>query len=138
MGDSLHRIIEADGDAAPDTLAIEHAHDLAMSRNPYVACQGRLSKIIINAVTPWLEAEMARGTPPEFMLGAARSAAFTLFFTTLCNAIPAGAKAHEASLMRERFIALHDNNIEALRRLEAPGEEVADKAMGKGGGPCPS
>lgn len=40
--------------------AIQQAHDAAMSKEPHVAVNGRLMKLIVPILTRWLEDEMSR------------------------------------------------------------------------------
>ena len=43
-----------------ETTLVEHAHSLAMSKDPMVSARGRCLKIIGPAFVQWLDAERAR------------------------------------------------------------------------------
>lgn len=57
---------------------METFHDMAMSRDPFVAAQGRFAKRMFSELDKWIEDERARGTEPRDVLGSG---------TTICVSI---------------------------------------------------
>ena len=73
-----------------ETEAITRLHEISMSKDPIIACSGRLAKQVMPGFTDWIALELERATPASSMMRAASDQAVGILCMTAINALLRG------------------------------------------------
>jgi len=85
--------------------ALMALHDLAMNKDPRIACSGRAGKIILAAVDQWIDAEHDRHTEGHDLLLAACSMAVSILATTAGTVLRPEAIPAMTGILTKTFLA---------------------------------
>lgn len=111
--------------ALKSTDALLLAHDLSMSDDNAMACQGRALKHLTNMAETWIREELERETDPIDVLLAAQSIAVSFLFSVIGSVTPSGAEAKTADLIGESFLPLFTETLERFKsRYSEPHPET--------------